>query len=107
MRWSETKAYRLSQADILDLAAEVLSDYDYAEMRFSGGFFVDDDGYPTQPPFEGAGGLDHVISEAILVPAYSYACKYCGKQIRFKNRKAFNFPLWTPHMCLTEVKNDP
>lgn len=69
-------------------------------LEWSGQLFVDDDGYPLQPPYEGCGGLDHFVRYGSK-RASSYMCRYCDKPIGFLNRLPYNID-GSAHRCLAE-----
>ena len=71
-------------------------------LRWSGDLDLDNDGYPVQPPHNGAGGFDHAISNSITQPARVYGCRHCGADITFRNRLPHNTN-GTPHRCLEDA----
>lgn len=74
------------------------------ELRWNGGLFVDNDGYPLEPPSDGLGsdGLDGHIQRHTQGPR-SYPCRYCGKPVCFLNRLPYNFD-GSAHRCLAEAR---
>lgn len=67
------------------------------QLRWSGEY--EDD----QPPHVGSGGWDHIIGQRIYKPVNVYGCRYCGADVRFKNRLPQNLN-GTAHRCLAEKR---
>ena len=74
------------------------------ELRWSGDLFVDNDGYPLEPPSDGLGadGLNGHIQRRTQGHR-SWSCRYCGKPVGFRNCLPYNLD-GSAHRCLAAAK---